>query len=268
LLQIFIVGSWMNFERLRRFIMGTKRLEAEVRRLSVDMSFEGLLQKFYSKVIKPGDVVIDIGAHTGRHTLPFSYFVGAHGRVVAIEANPEAIRNLESQVCKFNIQNTEIFSLALSNEEKDLVDFYIAVNAPEESGLIPRKIFSEKDIELRRERVQATTLDKLDVGGNISFIKIDVEGAEFSVLQGAQETILSSRPIIAFEFGENSYDSYDVDPDEVYRYLEIIEYSVFSIHGELLDMGSFSKSSRIQQIWDYIACPKIVTHKIQSFLIG
>jgi hypothetical protein len=40
--------------------MGTKRLEVEVRRLSGDTSFEGLLQKFYSKVIKPGDVVIDI----------------------------------------------------------------------------------------------------------------------------------------------------------------------------------------------------------------
>ena len=248
--------------------MWFNNLKNEVKRLSADSSFEGQLQRFYQKIVKPGDVIIDIGAHTGRHTLPFSFLADSVGKVIAIEASTEAIVNLRSQLYKYKVNNVEVFNLALSNKEESQIDFFIAVDAPEESGLLPRKIFNVQKTKLRKEKVDMSTLDSLNIKGKISFIKIDVEGAEFFVLQGSYKTISSNHPIIAFEFGQNSYDSYDVNPDDAYEYFESLGYNIFSIHGDLLNKETFSSNSVTQNFWDYIACPKMVSPSIQSLLIS
>ena len=55
----------------------------------------------------------------------------------------------------------------------------------------------------------------------ISFIKIDVEGGELQVLQGAKNTIVKSRPIIAFEHGLGAADYYGTKPEDIYDFFRI-----------------------------------------------
>ena len=169
--------------------MSNSILYEEVKRLENEQSFEAALQNLYTKHIKPSDTVIDVGAHWGRYTLPFSYLVGSSGKVISVEANPSVVTLLNEQLVKFHVDNVDVHSVALSNETQSGMDFFVAVDSPEESGLRLRKIFNN-ETKLRKEKVDVITLDSLNIKGNVSFIKIDVEGAEFFVIQGAKNTIL------------------------------------------------------------------------------
>jgi len=229
--------------------------------------YECLLETAYSQILKEGDLVIDIGAHSGRHTKPMANLVGEQGKVLAFEPNPGAVRLLRENLShEIEAGIVSIFPFALSNVS-ELATFVIANERPEESGLRQR-IFNGPTSTTEIE-VQVRTLDSViaDRPDGPSFMKIDVEGAEFDAIKGAHQTLLKFRPIIAFEFGENSYKVYDVRPDEVFDFLENMNYRTYSILGNLLDKVSFVDASREQFFWDYIASPAEETKQVEQALM-
>ena len=58
--------------------------------------FEEIINAIYSAILKPGDLAVDCGAHSGLHTFPMSKLVGLSGRVVAVEAIPDVAAGLRS----------------------------------------------------------------------------------------------------------------------------------------------------------------------------
>jgi FkbM family methyltransferase len=219
------------------------------------MDYEGMLEKLYSTIIAPGDCAIDLGAHSGRHCKPMAALVGEEGTVIAFEPNPVARGWLVNNVAlEIEAGIVVVHPYALSNVTQKM-SFTIANERPEESGLKKREYngpTTTQEIE-----VDVVTLDSVltDTTDAPAFIKIDVEGAEFDALKGANHTIATHKPIIAFEFGQSSYQSFDVDPGEVYDYLDCLGYRLFSILGDPLDRTPFMEASRVQSFWDYIACP-------------
>lgn len=213
--------------------------------------FEERLQSFYQSILKKGDMVIDIGAHSGRHTIPLAKCVGSRGEVVAFEVQKAPITKLVSQAKAFNIKNIKLQEVALSNYKGESI-FYIADDRPEESGLLERSIFNGPT-EISEISVSVNTLDSFEFI-KPRFIKIDTEGAEFHVLEGAKSTILKYKPIIAFEFGASSYESYNVNPTDTYKFFENKNYMVLSIFGDALNCDSFVEASKEQTYWDYVAC--------------
>ncbi|MFY8350435.1 FkbM family methyltransferase [Pseudoalteromonas sp. SSM20] len=238
-------------------------LEAHVESLRCEESFEGQLQRVYSEIVSSGDTVIDVGAHSGRHSLPLSLYVGAEGRVQSIEANPVALEWLLSQIRTFACNNVTTKNLALSNVVGDKADFFVAVDRPEESGLQPRKMYNG-ETELEKISVKTATLDELFSETPVTFIKIDVEGAEWLVLQGTRKLLESSTPIVAFEFGQSSYESFDVDPAQVYDFFDELNYVLYSIHGKKLTQQEFVDASVAQNFWDYFAVPTAKTEKFEK----
>lgn len=219
------------------------------------MNYEDLLESFYSGIVSKGDWVIDIGAHSGRHTKPLAALVGKTGKVWAFEPNPVARSWLESNIAEEKAEGlVSVFPFAVSNR-KERATFIIANERPEESGLVARAFNGETTTS--KVDVDVIDLDsKIDnLNNKLAFMKIDVEGAEFDALKGMKQILNSFRPIVAFEFGAASYEAYDVNPSEVYRYFEGLGYSIYNILGEKLDCESFVESSKIQQVWDYIATP-------------
>ncbi len=219
------------------------------------MDYEDLLEKFYTKIIKANDSVIDVGAHTGRHTKLFSKLCGIHGQILAFEPNPVVIPWLEANL-QTSIANGVVTVLPCAVSSKnDHTSFIITNNRLEESGLKKRKYngpttFTEVEVDM-------VTLDSCSalLNGRLSYIKIDVEGNEFEVLKGARKIILEHRPVISFEFGESSYFVYDVDPSSVYDFITALNYEVYSILGNRLDKTLFVAASKKQSFWDYIASP-------------
>jgi len=219
--------------------------------MSIDYEME--LELFYRSVVKEKDMVIDIGAHSGRHTAVFASLVGLHGSVIAFEPNPNIIKLLKKRA-KYWIDNkvVSIKQLATSNENKRTT-FIVANERPEESGLKVRRYNGPTTTS--RIDVTVVKLDSLiNEVNNLRFIKIDTEGAEYHTLLGAKEIIRKFKPIIAFEFGESSYSAYSVNPLDVYSFFESLDYKLYSINGCSLDQENFVLESRNQIFWDYIAC--------------
>ncbi|WP_250624172.1 FkbM family methyltransferase [Pinirhizobacter soli] len=219
------------------------------------MDFEARLEHFYSAVVRPGSICVDVGAHEGRHAIPLARLVGPTGKIFAFEPLPRQNKTLHGLVEKEGLAGTvSIYPYALSTTEGETT-FVVAEDAPAYSGLLERVY--DSPTRLSRIDVQVRRLDSVlrDTITALDYIKIDTEGAEWLVIQGASGLITAFRPTITFEFGLSSYKNYEVDPLAVHDYFLGQNYIVFDILGKELDAESFASSSIRQEVWDYVAIP-------------
>jgi FkbM family methyltransferase len=216
--------------------------------------YESMLERFYRAFLAPANVCVDVGAHEGRHLFPMLECIGHAGHVLAFEPIPALAEKLKASVRSHGWeQSVDVHAMALS-DERGTTSFMVADDAPGYSGILKRDYdvptrVSEITVELSTLDFMASALGKLD------YIKIDAEGAEWSILRGARNTIQRHLPVVTFEFGEASYGVYGVVPEEVHAFFTAMDYSVHDILGRSLDMASFADSSRHQAVWDYVAVP-------------
>lgn len=143
-------------------------------------------RKVFSNVVRPGDVVFDVGANVGSYTILASVLVGAKGYVVAFEPAPLNVTYLREHVRLNNLTNVQVVESAIARES-GTVRFY----------LDPDRV-KGRIMEHGTSTVKAMSID-----GAVSLlmrkpncIKIDVEGAEVDVLRGAEETLRTIRPAL------------------------------------------------------------------------
>lgn len=165
------------------------------------------------KLIKPGDVIYDIGAHIGYHSLAFAKLINGQGTVHSFEPNPANVVRAKEILLK-NPKLAELVTnhnLALS----DVVGETSFLSSDDiESGTSTGGFINSATTLWERERytdgigfkssiVPLETIDHLVSTRQIlppNFMKIDVEGAEQSVLKGSAETLKKYRPFIIIEF--------------------------------------------------------------------
>jgi FkbM family methyltransferase len=150
-------------------------------------SYEYEKQLLFTQTITKGSVVFDIGAHVGFYTLLASMLVQSQGRVFAFEPLPRNAIYLSEHVRINNISNVQIVKAAVTNTCGQLYFDDIAGNS------------MGKIADSGRIQVKAVSIDELVADGTIplpNFIKIDVEGAEYLVLTGAQQTLIKAQPTL------------------------------------------------------------------------
>lgn len=162
------------------------------------------LSKFSAAHLRPGDVVLDIGAHEGRTASVFSCCVGQDGAVHAIEPNPALHPALEHARTRCRWNNISVHHLAISNVVGELEFFTDTRPIAVASSLNPDHVKREREVHgatFESIRVLATTLDGFCAGHHIhpGFVKIDVEGAEQDVIAGGRGTLEKHRPVVWFE---------------------------------------------------------------------
>jgi hypothetical protein len=97
----------------------------------------------------------------------------------------------------------------------------------------------------------------------LDLIKVDVEGAELFALRGANDLIRKHKPVIIFEWGDQSSPIYGTTSADIWSFWNDREYQLFTVTGEdCSEFGSFIESSKLQTIWNYIAIPN---SSIQNF---
>lgn len=146
--------------------------------------------------VQPHTWAIDVGANIGVFTLPFARFVRGDGRVIALEPEPANFAVLERRVRASGLKELVQLHRAVAAEREGTL--YLSVN-PAHPG--------DHKIADHGEPVPGLTLDRLikDAGDpRVSLIKIDVQGAELRVLQGAAEVIDKHRPALVIELDENA----------------------------------------------------------------
>jgi FkbM family methyltransferase len=128
----------------------------------------------------PGSIAVDIGANVGYFTLIFASLVGASGKVFAFEPDERIFPILKENVRLNNYQNINLDGRAVS-DNNGRQRFFLSSHLSR-SGLIPHGNTK------RITEVETLSLDTLKLG-RVDWVKIDVEGAEASVLKGMKRTI-------------------------------------------------------------------------------
>lgn len=167
------------------------------------LTFEPETVQFLSKTLKVGNTVVDIGANRGYISILAAQSVKPAGRIYSFEPNPKIFEGLKEHIRLNHLEHcVELSSLAMSNGESDNAVFYVS-NLAENSGLSSLK----PDANLLREnhlnventiRIRTTTFDhwieQQGITKPIDLVKIDVEGAEQMVLDGAIDTLKFNPP--------------------------------------------------------------------------
>lgn len=181
------------------------------------------------ELILPGDTVLDIGANIGLWAMGAARATGESGSVYAIEPIPENHARLVSNLELNRLTNVRTAPLAFSNGP-GLVTMYRP--SYEHSGLptLGRREGVDTPIS-----VEATTLDdycEREGVTHVDFIKIDVEGAERLVLEGASRTLCSAdAPAILFEVNEELARSLGSTTADVKKLLAANGYELFRLDG-------------------------------------
>lgn len=229
------------------------------------MDFEARLEAFYMCLDLKSTRVVDVGAHSGRHTIPLACRVGAGGVVHAFEPLPEVRRELTANIVSANLNNVVIYPFALG-AANDLADFNFIRNLPEESGLRLRHVYNAIPSPPELIKVPVYRLDDVLRDDAISFLKADIEGGELDMLRGAVGIIRRSRPVIAFECGAAAFLGYHDTPETLYDLLAGMGFLIYSILGDrIADARAFRTASFEQTFWDYIAIPQEKSDLVQFF---
>ena len=155
-----------------------------------------------TNTVKAGMTVIDIGAHIGYYSLLFAKCVGPTGSVFSFEPVPENFALLHKNIQLNELSQVQTFPQAIFSGKKE-----ISIAVPDES---PNS--GEGSVVhhhgARQYLVPAITLDSFCVPSGVrpDILKMDVEGAEYDVLLGAQETISRCRPKLLIELHHSDGD--------------------------------------------------------------
>ena len=168
-------------------------------------SFEPNEFAFLDLVLHPGMTFIDVGANDGYYTLFAARRVGSAGRVVAVEPSSRERVNLKRNIARNRLDNITVVPAALGSA-CGVADLRLAQGV--HSGHNTLGKFAHDGVLAERfQRVDLETLDKvaadLDLA-RVDFVKIDVEGAEASVVYGARHVLTTMRPILLLEINDNA----------------------------------------------------------------
>ena len=170
-----------NGVQLEDFVIATD--DAEGFGLRGGAPFEPEVSLALRQCIQPGSVVLDIGANVGYFTAHMSQLVGSAGRVHAFEPEPRNFSLLSSNVAANHLQNVVLHHMALGDRE-DTGVLHISDFSGGMHRLYPSNCCDNATVEVPIRR-----LDSMFSPGQISVIKIDVEGFEPFVLSGAQNLL-------------------------------------------------------------------------------
>lgn len=213
-------------------IEGDNYLSADIiaqGRLNVAREF--LLQ--YKPYIPEGGVVVDVGACLGDFTATFSEFVGPGGRVYAYEPNPTVFGCLLHNMKPY--PNVVISDIALGECRRwsSIAEDEHNIGASYLTGIGQDTIYPSGNII----SILVMPLDVLGAFHRIDFIKIDAEGYEPLVLDGAQETLKRLSPTMLIEIDQRALGFQGFTPKDVHARLDALGYDFprfDGAHGDIL----------------------------------
>jgi len=186
--------------------------------------------KIVEDLCSTSKISIDVGVFRG----VYSYLLSKYSlKVVGFEANPIMYKYLVQNLSS-NIKNLKLYNLALSNDEGD-TELKIPLRKKSffkfnfenyyEGGLAT--IDKENNLdgkEFHTFNIKKTRLDNFQFNNKVGFIKIDVEGHEQKILEGAVKTLENNQPNLLIEIEKKHRK---LNPDYTISFLREIGYQCF-----------------------------------------
>jgi FkbM family methyltransferase len=185
---------------------------------------------FLDRVLRPDMVFVDVGANEGLYTL---FAAKRVQQVIAVEPSKREFQRLQDNVQLNSLKNVTGCQTALSNQDgqamlKVATDHYGVHNT---LGDFP-------NASMQLSHMEPVTLKRLDTliaelqPDRVDLLKIDAEGAEVVVLQGATGVLASFHPTILVELNENTLEKQGHHTRDVLDFLRGFGYEIFSFDSE------------------------------------
>lgn len=156
------------------------------------------------RLVAPGTVAVDVGAHFGTYSHALCRLVGKGGRVFAFEPIEEDARYLQAAARQRRLP-MEVHNCALS-DASGTAELTVPDRHGDRKTALSSLEFHEASGETRTVEIRRLDDVLTDIDRPVSFIKIDVEGHESAVLRGAAETIARYKPNMLIEIEERIHD--------------------------------------------------------------
>jgi len=163
---------------------------------------------------------IDVGGHIGTQSLPYSKIFK---NVIAFEPNKKSYNFFYENIKLNNIDNIIVYNKGVYNKNTYCK---VVQHSDVNSGCFYIKECDKQDIN----SIEVIKLDDLNIN-NVDFIKIDTEGSELLVLEGAIELISKYKPVIQVETNYTSENFFGYKKDSIYEFMKQNEYKPFDDDG-------------------------------------
>lgn len=218
-----------NFRNNYAFVQGYKMIldSKDCLQLSINEIYEPLETNIIKNEIKNGDVVLDIGANIGYFTLLMANLVGINGRVFAFEPEPYNFDILHKNIQLNNYQNVIVEQKAVSKFDGVATLFL----SKENTGMnrLNESKYCDRSIQVKTMMLDSY-FQNHELSDKIKFIKIDVEGSEFDVLQGMNHILNKNKKIkMLLEFIPDHIIEHENKPFEILDFLTNNGFDLFRL---------------------------------------
>ncbi len=202
-------------------------------------NFEGKNRALWERSIQTGMTVFDVGANWGIYTLAASRLVGKNGSVYSFEPNDREREKLLRNLDLMDEQRKQ--TVTVSNEAignyTGTTSFHIPVDYKGAYGSIRKPDIEENCVEVT---VPLTTLDAFISNNGIEAfdaMKVDVEGNELNVLDGAKASLQKFQPLVFMEVSDRRTKAYEYKASRLCEILLEMGYELY-IPGDVDDQGN------------------------------
>ena len=196
--------------------------------------FEPEIIEIAKKYIIRGSTVLDLGANFGQMSIEFSKLVGPKGKVYSFEAQNFVFNFAKKNLDSNNCNNVILFENAVYNKDGETLYFpqhdFSTTSAFKGAPFSGLALISDSKNGIP---VKTITIDSLKIETPISFIKVDVQGADLFAMQGAKETILKHKPVIIFEFEQPVQKEFKTNFNDYAEFVRSINYKFDDIISEI-----------------------------------
>jgi len=207
-------------------------------------NFEPGILRLIRKNINNEDIFVDIGANIGQHSLYAAHFCK---HVYAFEPIERLCFQFLKSVYKNELYNIHVFNYGLGNEDKEMNIFTAANNMGSSSVIEKKNRINNGSIKIKRldDIRKKCGIEKVD------FMKVDVEGYEWEVLQGVKQTLLKWKPKIILEYSPDLYNKInDSTAQSIFTFLKELNYTIVDVDndGSKYDVvNDFNQIKNVQQ---------------------
>jgi FkbM family methyltransferase len=189
--------------------------------------FEEIISLCIRTFVKEGSICFDIGTNIGIWSLLMSETCAGTGHVYSVEPASSTRKNLCENIELSKKSNITVLPTALG-EVKGEANFYTPAD-PGRASLAPEA--SDDDVQ----KVPVNRLDEVweELGRpQISFVKMDVEGAEPLVLSGGSLFFKECRPVVTSEINPVKLSNLGKKPEDIFKFFRDRDYDMFTFNGD------------------------------------
>jgi FkbM family methyltransferase len=174
------------------------------------------------RLLNDDEIFWDVGANVGYFTLVAATALAQRGQIVALEPGQNAYQRLTENVSLNPYRNIQTFPVAASDREGEAV-LHVAGDIADSSA----SLYPAGQTQVRQEVCRTVSLDHLRRVQGLRpphLIKLDVEGAELAVLQGARDLISATPPLLLVEMEEKNLRAAGASREAIRQFLSPYGY--------------------------------------------